>query len=133
MPRKPIKKDLVNTRLLKDYASWIYCTGCEKTVAYLCYVTYDSFSFDYECSCGGKGRVQIEFEHEPMKRTDKELVTIKNRLCCPDDKSPLVTFVDKNLKRYSYSIGCQACRTCYAAAPQICRERASAEPEGPCL
>ena len=114
MPRTPIKKDLVNTRLLKDYASWIYCTKCEKTVAYLCYVTYDSFSFDYECKCGGKGRVQIEFEHEPMNSTEEKLETVKNRLCCPDDKSPLVTFVDKNLKRYSYSIGCKGCRTLYS-------------------
>jgi len=39
-------KKLENARLLKEYASWIYCTSCEKTVAYLCYVTYgQGFTF----------------------------------------------------------------------------------------
>ena len=47
MARSPKIKEIVNSRLLKDYASWIYCTSCNKTVAYLCYVTYDLFSFEY--------------------------------------------------------------------------------------
>ena len=113
MARKPITKELVNARLLKEYASWIYCTECNKTVAYLCYVTYDSFDFKYECHCGGKGSVHIEFEHAPMEQGQRPLETIKNRLCCPKDKSPFVTFVDKNLKGYSYSIGCKECQTKY--------------------
>lgn len=113
MARKPITKELLNSRLLKEYASWIYCTECNKTVAYLCYVTYDSFDFKYECHCGGKGSVHIEFEHAPMEQGQRPLETIKNRLCCPKDKSPFVTFVDKNLKGYSYSIGCKECQTKY--------------------
>lgn len=111
MARKPSKKELVNSRLLKEYASWVYCTGCSKTVAYLCYVTYDSFSFEYECQCGSEGSVTIEFEHGFMKQENTPLETVKHRLCCPKDKSPLVTFVDKNLKSYSYSIGCKECQT----------------------
>ena len=113
MARTPITKELVNSRLLKEYASWIYCTECNKTVAYLCYVTYDNFAFEYECSCGSKGSVHIEFEHTPMKQSEQPLELIKNRLCCPVDKSPLVTFVDKNLKAYSYSIGCKECQNTY--------------------
>lgn len=114
MARTPIKKELTNSRLLKEYASWIYCTGCEKTVAYLCYVTYDSFCFKFECLCGSKGNVNIEFEHSPMQNSDTPLEIVKNRLCCPNEKSPLVTFVDKNLKNYSYTIGCKECQTVYS-------------------
>lgn len=91
MARKPITKELVNSRLLKDYASWIYCTGCNKTVAYLCYATYDCFTFAYECRWGSKGRVHIAFAHEPMQKSDLPLEHAKNRLCCPRDKAPLVT------------------------------------------
>ena len=33
MARTPEIKELQNARLLKEYASWIYCTGCNQTVA----------------------------------------------------------------------------------------------------
>ena len=113
MSRKPIRKELENTRLLKEYASWIYCTGCEKTVAYLCYVTYDLFEFDYTCGCGSHGRVSIEFAHEKPEVSDTPLKPVKNRLCCPKDGAPLVTVVDKNVTGYRLRVLCNTCHTEY--------------------
>lgn len=116
MARKPSCKELKNTRLLKEYASWIYCESCNKTVAYLCYVTYDSFDFTYTCGCGGSGYVHIEFEREnDVSKSTEPLIDIKNRLCCPEDKSPLVTFVEKNLKTCNCSVVCKECGVEYTA------------------
>ena len=109
MARIPTLKELENSRLLKAYASWVYCTGCEKTVAYLCYVTYDAVDFEYDCACGSNGRVRIEFEGEKGVATDDALVSVKNRLCCPHDESPLITVVDKNLSAYDLKITCHEC------------------------
>ena len=114
MPRKPTAKILTNTRLLKDYASWIYCEGCGKTVAYLCYVAYDRFDFEYKCNCQNVGCVHIEFENEhPIAMSAEPFTAIKNRLCCPDDNSPLVTVIDKNLQEYKLSVVCNKCNTEY--------------------
>jgi len=115
MARTPKIKETVNSRLLKDYASWIYCTSCNKTVAYLCYVTYDAFSFEYTCNCGSKGKVHIEFDgNVNVDKSDTLLIEVKNRLCCPKDKSPLVTFVNKNLIDYKCHIICKGCSTEYS-------------------
>ena len=119
MARVPMQKQLLRTKLLKEYASWVYCTGCNKTVAYLCYVTYDAFDFEYTCNCGNHGQVHIAFENENSAQTTigHEPPTLKkNRLCCPNDEAPLVTFVDKNLSRYQYSIVCNHCNTQYSGA-----------------
>ena len=114
-------KKLENARLLKEYASWIYCTGCNKTIAYLCYVTYDVFDFRFTCGCGCKGSVYIDFEREtPAVRTDDRLTMQKNRLCCPADDSPIVTFVDKNLKQYSYDVVCAKCGREYGEQETVC-------------
>jgi len=118
MARKPNQKILENSRLLKDYASWIYCTNCNKTVAYLCYVTYDLFDFKYTCACGSEGRVYIEFEHGESKVHDKPLKIIKNRLCCPNDDSPLLSIVDKNVDKYDFDITCNMCNSNY----KVCKE-----------
>ena len=114
MPRKPIKKELDNTKLLKDYASWIYCDRCNNTVAYLCYVTYDSFDFEYTCNCQNKGSIRIGFKTEnDAKESAAPLKEIKNRLCCPKDNSPLITVVTKNLQKCRLSIVCNSCNTKY--------------------
>ena len=113
MARKPTRKELHCSRLLKDYASWIYCEGCGKTVAYLCYVTYDAFDFEYTCNCGSCGSVRIEFEHETATKSDMPLVALKNRLCCPQDASPLLTLVEKNLASARFSVVCNSCNTEY--------------------
>ena len=111
MARTPHRKELKNSRLLKEYASWIYCNGCNKTVAYLCYVTYDLFLFSYTCNCGSSGEVFIQFEHDPPMQSDTPLQRVKNRLCCPDDASPLLTIVDKNIAQYQFRIVCNTCHT----------------------
>ena len=115
MARKPIKKELSNSRLLKDYASWIYCAECNKTVAYLCYVTYDLFEFEYTCNCGSCGSVFIEFDHDEPMKSDSELHLVKSRMCCPQDESPLFTLVEKNIKNVQIRIVCNGCKTEYRA------------------
>ena len=113
MARKPSKKELVNTRLLKEYASWVYCEGCSNTVAYLCYVTYDLFELSYKCSCGSEGHVFIEFEHDEPQTSELSLTDIKNRLCCPADNSPLFTLVEKNIEAATYRVIFSACNHQY--------------------
>ena len=114
MPRKPVKKELTNTRLLKEYASWIYCDKCNNTVAYLCYVTYDEFDFEYKCKCQNAGHVHIEFENDNnAKKSHDRLIEIKNRWCCSNDNAPLVTIVEKNLQEYKFTVVCNKCNTQY--------------------
>ena len=52
MARIPKVKELINTRLASTYGGWIYCDYCGQNIGYLCYVTYDHFTFDYQCHCG---------------------------------------------------------------------------------
>ena len=114
MSRIPIHKNLINARLASGYGGWMYCTGCNKTIAYLCYVTYGSFKFQFTCKCGETGSVDIAFEEiKETEFSDKPPVVIKNRLCCANDSSPLVTFVEKNLDKYSYELVCKACQQIY--------------------
>lgn len=115
MARIPEYKKLINTRLANTYGGWIYCDGCNKTIGYLCYVTYDFFRLVYQCKCGNCGSVHLVFSGENTDQISSEqsLITIKNRLCCPEDKSPLVTILEKNLDSYKYEINCKACNTKY--------------------
>lgn len=114
MARKVKVKELKNARILKEYASWIYCTGCEKTVAYLCYVTYSAFRFDFKCNCGCEGNVNLEIDDDVLpKKDNRSLILKKNRLCCPEDESPFITFVDKNLSSYTCDIVCTNCSSNY--------------------
>jgi hypothetical protein len=114
VPRELKNKKLTNTRLANDYGGWLYCEGCQKTIGYLCYVTYDVFRLDYQCNCGSCGHVDMTFtpENSAGLRQD-HLVNIKNRWCCPTDQSPLVTILDKNLRSYQCQIACKACNTMY--------------------
>ena len=101
MSRNVKTKKLENARLLKEYASWVYCAGCGKTVAYLCYITYDKFDFAFTCGCGSTGSVYIDFDDSQAAQASGDaLAQVKNRMCCPADQSPLVTFVEKNLQAY---------------------------------
>ena len=113
MARKPKQKELRNARLLKEYASWIYCESCNKTVAYLCYVTYDLFDFEYTCKCGNHGSVFVEFEHDAPEKSNFPLHFAKNRLCCPKDDAPLLTIVEKNIIEARFCIVCNTCNTEY--------------------
>lgn len=112
MSRTPRIKELINTRLASGYGGWVYCDSCNKAIGYLCYVTYDSFCFEYKCKCGGCGSMHISFDEPSETRaSEQKLITIKNRLCCPSDNSPLFTLLLKNLDYYKYEILCAKCNT----------------------
>lgn len=114
MARTLKHKDLVNTRLATNYGGWMYCTNCNKNIGYLCYVTYDSLNLQYECNCGSHGSAILDFEDSKtgLARND-DLVTIKNRFCCPKDQSALITMLSKNVKHYEFEITCKACGNLY--------------------
>lgn len=120
MARTTKIKELSNTRLANKYGGWIYCENCCKTIGYLCYVTYDSFKLSYKCKCGGCGNMYIVFEDCTSFDTSKsKLLTVKNRLCCRSDQSPLFTILDKNLESYQYEVVCHTCNSKYAAEKTV--------------
>jgi hypothetical protein len=104
------KKELINTRLANNYGGWIYCNNCNQTIGYLCYVTYQNIILEYSCKCGNKGRIHIEKE-DPIEviPSEKPLTSIKNRLCCPEDQSPLITLLEQKLEGSSCKIICKNC------------------------
>lgn len=112
--RKYDKKIIKNTRVLKEYASWIYCESCQETIGYLCYVSYDRITFTYLCHCGNEGELMIDFnELEVEKPSQSSLILIKNRLCCPVDRAPLLTLLDNKLQTYTCTITCNSCGNQY--------------------
>lgn len=114
MGRVPLTKQLIQTRLANTYGGWIYCENCGKNIGYLCYVTYDSFKFEYHCKCGGHGSMHIAFRDvSSANKSDNVLILNKNRLCCPSDMSPLFTILEKNLDSYEYEVVCNQCDTKY--------------------
>lgn len=107
-------KELVNTKLAANYGGWMYCTNCNKNIGYLCYVTYDQLKLNYQCNCGSKGSVLLDFEDSKIgNKIDKDLIVIKNRFCCPDDNTPLITILDKNVSSYKLEIVCHSCNKVY--------------------
>lgn len=69
-------KELVNTRLASGHGGWVYCD-----------------------SCGEHGSMHLAFEDDSLTdKSDQELIMIKNRLCCPNDNSPLFTILYKKLE-----------------------------------
>ena len=92
----------------------MYCANCNKNIGYLCYVTYDTLDLQYKCCCGSKGSISIEFEDSSECRvSNKELISIKNRFCCPEEESPLITILTKQVKEYELKITCKACQHQY--------------------
>ena len=107
---KQLHKHIVNGRILKANGSWLYCDTCNKTVGYLVYSTYQNFRFDFDCKCGNKGHFELEYKTDKeIEKSNVELITKKNRLCCPVDEVPLLTIVEKNINKYSYSVTCNKC------------------------
>lgn len=88
-------KELVNSKILKEYASWIYCSACERTVAYLCYTGYNEFDFEYKCQCGSKGSVHLHVNKQKESIVSHEPLAIHNkRYCCVVDDTKLFSLVD---------------------------------------
>lgn len=120
MARIPKIKELIHTRLANSYGGWIYCEACEKTIGYLCYVTYDSFRFQYQCKCGSLGSLYLSFiEQEPKELETEKLILIKNRLSCYNDQSPLFTILSKNLDYYKYEVTCNTCKKQYVEEKKL--------------
>lgn len=114
MARVLKKKELVNTRLAANYGGWMYCTNCNENIGYLCYVTYDKLDLNYTCKCGSCGSISIEIEEDGASIKDNNnLVLIKNRLCCPNDESPLITILTNKLDNYNFEIVCNSCKKRY--------------------
>lgn len=114
MARVLKNKELKNTKLATNYGGWMYCTNCNKNIGYLCYVTYDRLKLEYECNCGSHGSAFLDFEDSKegiLNRSD--LLTIKNRFCCPEDESPLITMLSKNVKNYTFEVTCKNCGKIY--------------------
>lgn len=114
MARVVKDKILKNTRLATNYGGWMYCDVCQENIGYLCYATYDAIILKYCCQCGSQGEVRIDFEDsQPGEPCNDELTLIKNRFCCSDDQSPLITLIDKKLTGYDLEITCKACHKIY--------------------
>lgn len=108
-------KELKNIRLATNYGGWMYCDKCNENIGYLCYSTYDRLELKYQCRCGSSGSVLLDFEDSSKmgKNCNDELIIIKNRLCCPNDKEPLLTILDKKLVSYEMKITCKSCENIY--------------------
>lgn len=112
-------KKLINARLLKNTGSWIYCTGCNKTVGYLCYTTYQYFKLSFSCKCGERGSIEMGEDASRSETSDDKLILKKGRLCCPEDLSPLFSVVEKNLEKVEYSVVCKKCLSQFNAEKTI--------------
>lgn len=110
MARGVREKVLVNARLGSNYGSWMYCDSCGETVGYLCYVTYDTFDFQFTCTCGGQGSIHVEMmDGREAEDAQAGMVTVKNRLCCPEDGAPLCTVREDRVTGYTLAVSCHGC------------------------
>ncbi|MCI8291407.1 MAG: hypothetical protein HFJ25_04055 [Clostridia bacterium] len=114
MARVLKNKELVNTRLATNYGGWMYCNNCNENIGYLCYSTYDRLELKYKCNCGSQGSMLLDFEDSNIgKESSDDLIVVKNRFCCPEDKEPLITILDKKIDSYKMKVTCKACSKIY--------------------
>lgn len=114
MARVLKNKKLENTRLATNYGGWMYCDKCNENIGYLCYSTYNRLELKYTCNCGSEGKAILDFEDSKIgKNSNDELVIIKNRFCCPKDREPLITILDKKVANYEMEITCKSCESSY--------------------
>ena len=110
-----IERTTDNCRLLKSYGSWLYCSHCNKTVAYLCYTGYKQIILAFECSCGAHGKILLkESGAEPATTPSAgELELMKNRYSCPKDGTAFFSVVGERAKSVSYQVQCADCGLSY--------------------
>ncbi len=114
MARVLKNKELVNARLATNYGGWMYCDKCNENIGYLCYSTYDRLELTYQCNCKSQGKIVLDFEDSSIgKPCHDELIIIKTRFCCPKDKEPLITILDKKVASYEMKITCKSCNSIY--------------------
>jgi hypothetical protein len=119
MATRNIEKKTTNSRLLKNYGSWLYCANCNKTVAYVCYSTYQRINISFSCSCGSKGDLELkeaELEIQGQPENGHELILKNNRYCCPHDESPLFSVVARQIDSLEYEVSCLECKRLYIGA-----------------
>lgn len=112
MAKRIIKQEVKNSRLLKSYGSWLYCTNCNKTVAYICYTTYQWIKVNFKCYCGSTGGLILKeesYEISEQKISSDELIMKGNRYCCPNDEDPILSINLKNIIDFEYEGACLKC------------------------
>ena len=114
MARMLKNKELINTRLATNYGGWVYCNTCNENIGYLCYTTYDKLELKYQCNCGSIGSALLDFQDSNIGKNCKDnLIVIKNRFCCPKDREPLITILEKKVVCYEMKITCKSCKNIY--------------------
>lgn len=116
MAARSIERKNTNSRLLKNYGSWLYCTNCNKTVAYICYTTYQWIRISFQCSCGSRGYQELKEAGAIIAEqtdNDSKLIVINNRYCCYVDGEPLFSIVAKQVTMFEYDVSCLKCKTRY--------------------
>ena len=108
-----------SAHFLKGHASWLYCSHCHKTVAYLCYVTYSYFHFSFSCACGSSGAIEnsygdVDLQSLPVGEPVRN--PANKRYCCAHDNSALFSPVPKNLRAYKAEVVCKSCTTRYVVS-----------------
>lgn len=81
----------------------------------LCYTTYQYFKFKFNCNCGSKGSLEIGQKPLSFKKGGR-LLDEKGRLCCPNDRSPLFSIVEKHIKSNDFEVVCKKCQTLFDKA-----------------
>ena len=116
MAARNIERKNTNSRLLKNYGSWLYCTNCNKTVAYICYTTYQWIKISFQCTCGSNGDLELKetgaILAEQIDHYNK-LIIKNNRYCCAVDEEPLFSLVAKQTTMFEYAVSCLKCKTLY--------------------
>lgn len=121
MKNPHLTKSLLNSRMLKNTGSWLYCDRCGKTVGYLCYSTFQSFDFAFTCKCGSSGAVKLSYQTDKTITDSPAALRVrKNRLCCTNDDAPLFSLVDKHIDSYAYVAVCNSCWNRYRGQ-SICK------------
>lgn len=87
-------------------------------MAYLCYVTYRYFAFEFTCKCGCHGKAVNSFgdiDLESLPIGELKVNPENKRFCCAQDDSALFSVVSKNLTSYHAEIVCKECGTKFMA------------------
>ena len=79
MARVLKNKKLVNTRLATNYGGWMYCDQCNENIGYLCYSTYDHLELNYQCNCGSKGSILLNFEDSKIGQICNDELILKKK------------------------------------------------------
>ena len=121
-----------NAHFLKGHASWLYCSCCHKTIAYLCYVTYSYFHFSFSCDCGSTGVIENSYgdiDLQGLSIADLSHNPVNKRYCCAHDNSALFSPVPKNLRAYRAEVVCMSCHTRYVISENFEKEAAKQKSE----